>query len=226
MRKDQIAYFLQCDDEELKRDKFRAYRRYHMECKKEYARKIYRKSYRAIFPWKWTTVPVEECPEFIHQLVKVPLTQKDEDIWVGRFVQCPCHYPCGLCGDPRHFRKPTVKVQLLNQIPIDPQFYFEEELDIAHEYSSHNKLEIEGSRLVGCFHCCKIYPAEEVVEYVGKGKDKALCPHCHIDAVLAGSKFNLSRNFLKEMQTRWFFTVDLYVKGRYRKTIQELPGIK
>lgn len=78
------------------------------------------------------------------------------------------------------------------------------QLTAAHEHSANHRDEIEHSQKCGCFNCCCIYDAKDVIEYDDKGKT-ALCPCCDIDCVIGdASGFELTPEFLKAMHHFWF----------------------
>ncbi len=70
--------------------------------------------------------------------------------------------------------------------------------------------------MAGCFHCCAVYPAHDIEEWVaepdGELEEKAapdstaLCAKCGIDSVIGdASGFAITEvNFLKEMNRFWF----------------------
>lgn len=76
----------------------------------------------------------------------------------------------------------------------------------AHKHSSGHKPEVQSSRICGCFYCSATFPPDEILEWVGRHSDTALCPKCGIDAVLGDrSGWPVSdRRFLKRMSDRWF----------------------
>lgn len=62
------------------------------------------------------------------------------------------------------------------------------------------------SEKAGCFFCGRIYPVNEVKEYVSEHDDSktAQCPYCNIDAVIFDSDCELSEDILIEMQEEYF----------------------
>ena len=82
--------------------------------------------------------------------------------------------------------------------------YTEQQLREAHTHSVHNNDEIVRSQHCGCFSCCRVYNASEVVDYVDNG-ETAVCPHCGIDSVIGdASGIDLTPQFLNAMLRRWF----------------------
>jgi hypothetical protein len=73
---------------------------------------------------------------------------------------------------------------------------------------------LEQSQVGGCFYCLAIFPASEVIDWVGEEQaasgdltkgDSALCPRCGIDAVLPSSAVStLSPELLAQMRAFWF----------------------
>jgi len=81
--------------------------------------------------------------------------------------------------------------------------FSETELVNAHSHSSHNLEEVQKSANCECFHCLKIFSPSEVTELLADGT--VLCPDCGIDSVLGSmSGYPLTRDFLVEMNGRWF----------------------
>lgn len=55
------------------------------------------------------------------------------------------------------------------------------------------------------FSCCEIFPPSEITDYLPDEPPTALCPYCHIDAVICdASGFPITEEFLTEMMRRWF----------------------
>ena len=79
-------------------------------------------------------------------------------------------------------------------------------LEIAHEHSSSHRTEIEKSSLCGCFYCLRVYPVEEIQQWIGDGCEAtAICPYCCVDAIIAdASGYPLDEEFLQEMSELWF----------------------
>lgn len=55
--------------------------------------------------------------------------------------------------------------------------------DDIYKRSSHHRTLLLASELCGCFHCQTVFNVAEITEWVD-GNDTALCPQCHIDAVI------------------------------------------
>ena len=79
------------------------------------------------------------------------------------------------------------------------------QLELAHKASFRNREQIEQSKQCGCFFCRRIFPVSEVTDYVSREEPTALCPYCYTDSVLGdASGYPLTKEFLKEMNKRWF----------------------
>lgn len=81
--------------------------------------------------------------------------------------------------------------------------------DKAHKASIINRDQITQSKICGCFYCLYIFPKEEISEWIDDQSnpegDTALCPKCGIDSVLGDKAgFELSKEFLTQMNLRWF----------------------
>ena len=82
--------------------------------------------------------------------------------------------------------------------------YIEQQLSEAHHHSAHHRNQIEQSHKCGCFSCCEIFDASEVVDFIDNG-ETALCPHCGIDSVIGdASGLEITPQFLKAMYHHWF----------------------
>ena len=74
----------------------------------------------------------------------------------------------------------------------------------AHIHSARHRDEIERSQQCGCFNCCLVFDAKEIVDYIDGG-ETALCPHCGTDSVIGdASGIALTPQFLQAMSRRWF----------------------
>jgi hypothetical protein len=67
--------------------------------------------------------------------------------------------------------------------------------------SLHRSL-IEKSKIVGCFYCMSMFLPSTIKEWIDDGQT-ALCPICHIDAVLPDS-VGLDDELLGAMHNYWF----------------------
>lgn len=59
----------------------------------------------------------------------------------------------------------------------------EEQIRNASQTSFKSRQVIEKSKMAGCFHCCKIFPAAEIDEWWDEDRTP-VCPRCGIDSVL------------------------------------------
>jgi hypothetical protein len=92
----------------------------------------------------------------------------------------------------------------------EPRKDYNQRLQDAAEFNKSHKGDLKNSKYAGCYHCCNIFPAHNVKEWVRSYRRKdeipdcALCPICGIDAVLPDNKVLLTEEFLKEMCDYWF----------------------
>lgn len=80
----------------------------------------------------------------------------------------------------------------------------EDDLHAAHARTLNNRAVIEAGGLCGCYHCLATFAASDVVEWVGASKATALCPSCHIDAVVSSRTDPIDPGFLRRMHDFWF----------------------
>jgi hypothetical protein len=79
-------------------------------------------------------------------------------------------------------------------------------LRIAHKKCRRNRADIERSQKCGCFHCKRIFDADQFanLDWIDAGQS-ALCPFCGIDSVIGDhSGFEITSEFLKQMHEVWF----------------------
>jgi hypothetical protein len=55
----------------------------------------------------------------------------------------------------------------------------------APMHAMRNKTNIALAQQCGCYSCLKVYPSNEIKEWTDHS-ETALCPYCHVDAVLPG----------------------------------------
>lgn len=82
-----------------------------------------------------------------------------------------------------------------------------ERIHYAHILSIHNRSEIMASSQCGCFSCCRMFPASEVVDFIDErnGDPTAMCPYCMIDSVFGdASGLEIKPGFLAKLQNYWF----------------------
>ena len=88
----------------------------------------------------------------------------------------------------------------------------DEKLLAPHKCSIHHRLQIEASKLCGCFSCLSTFPPAKI-EYWTDDETRAWCPVCWIDSVIGdASGFPITKEFLSEMCEFWFG--DLPKEGR------------
>jgi hypothetical protein len=75
----------------------------------------------------------------------------------------------------------------------------------AHDHCTNNRVELEASKVVGCFCCCKTYSPSEINEWIDEGTT-AMCSKCGIDSVIGNaSGFPVEdKAFLRKMNGLWF----------------------
>lgn len=86
-------------------------------------------------------------------------------------------------------------------------------LGLVHKASIYHRKQIEKSKICGCFSCEKMFPPEQIVDWVdpsdpvesdGLGRT-ALCPHCQIDSVIGdASGFEITPQLLDLMKRKYF----------------------
>ena len=89
-----------------------------------------------------------------------------------------------------------------NGASLTGSYEIEPELLVAHRelFNNRQRLLTYGGTC-GCFYCLAQFEASAVTMWVGRDKATALCPFCHIDAVLQ----RYDEKFLALMQTYFFF---------------------
>lgn len=81
----------------------------------------------------------------------------------------------------------------------------EDKLKDIHRHSSQNASELESGKECGCFFCKRIFPADEVVEFVDEG-ETALCPYCGIDSVIVtGPDVKITKELLVVLRKKYFW---------------------
>ena len=88
--------------------------------------------------------------------------------------------------------------------------------ELAHRHSIRHRAEIEASDVCGCFGCLAVFPPTAILDWTDypegapEGRENelgvtALCPNCGIDSVIgSASGYPVTREFLDEMEVRWF----------------------
>jgi hypothetical protein len=80
----------------------------------------------------------------------------------------------------------------------------------AHNGSASHKDEIINRTVCGCFYCENLFFSTEIEQWYvedrrGTGGETAICPKCHIDAVLSDRFPIFDKKFLSAMKKYWFF---------------------
>jgi hypothetical protein len=66
-----------------------------------------------------------------------------------------------------------------------------------------NRERIASSKRCGCYHCLEIFPKEEIKEWTD-ASETAICPHCHVDAIISDSTgILLDKATLRAMHDFW-----------------------
>lgn len=74
----------------------------------------------------------------------------------------------------------------------------------AHQYSSNHRTDLEKGEVCGCFHCCKTFSPEKIVDWIDDGST-AICPFCGIDAIIGDDSGSIiTEEFLHAMNKEWF----------------------
>ena len=82
--------------------------------------------------------------------------------------------------------------------------YTIEELKAHHNRCNDNRDDLKIHERAGCFFCLKIFPASEVIHFVGDGYT-AHCPKCGIDSVIVDDGVNeFSPELLSALQYEYF----------------------
>ncbi len=91
-----------------------------------------------------------------------------------------------------------------NMTPADRRKKQEDKLKDLHLHTSLNADEIKAGKECGCIYCQRIFPTDEVVDFVDEG-EAALCPYCDIDAVIvAGPNVEVSKEILTALHKKYF----------------------
>lgn len=85
--------------------------------------------------------------------------------------------------------------------------YTEKYLAAFHRRSLKNQEAIQGAKQVGCFQCCKIFPASEVTEFTENGQSAdAWCPKCGIDSIIVDDGVNeFTPELIQALYERYFY---------------------
>jgi hypothetical protein len=121
----------------------------------------------------------------------------------------------GVCRPADAGGRPSIRPLLTD--PLEPA------LKKAHDRSFRNHKAIAAGGPCGCFYCVSTFHASEVGEWVDGGRT-ALCPHCHIGAVLSGILDPIDPAFLRAMNARWFGQTTGLDLSTELAQLSKLPG--
>ena len=84
--------------------------------------------------------------------------------------------------------------------------YPEAYLRAAHTHCSNHRVEVEASRVCGCFYCLQNYAPTDIENWVDDPGGTAICPQCSIDSVIGeASGYPVTKpEFLDAMHEFWF----------------------
>lgn len=84
--------------------------------------------------------------------------------------------------------------------------YQTHELDSLVKQAFGNEQRIRLAHRAGCYHCAKIFPTSEIVDWCDdKPHRTAVCPHCLMDSVIAEPPdFALTPELMQQMRARYF----------------------
>lgn len=78
------------------------------------------------------------------------------------------------------------------------------DIQLASQYSIHNREQVEASEKAGCYYCMRIFRPEEISDYCDDGTT-VLCPQCGIDSVLSShSGYPINLETLRKLHEYWF----------------------
>ncbi len=82
----------------------------------------------------------------------------------------------------------------------------ENDIILAHKFSSNHQTALMRDKTCGCFHCLRIFTSSEITDWIHDNEDKtALCPYCGIDSVIGNSSgYPITKDFLSKMNQYWF----------------------
>lgn len=74
----------------------------------------------------------------------------------------------------------------------------------AWKHTTNNKVEIEASKICGCFYCLAIFKPAKIIEWINRNLT-AICPKCTVDTVIgSASDLPISEDFLRQARAYWF----------------------
>lgn len=86
----------------------------------------------------------------------------------------------------------------------------EDDVNVAHRFSSGNMPALEKDNICGCFYCLNIFSPTEIKEYIqGEASidvdGTAICPYCGVDSIIGESSgYPITKEFLRKMKKHWF----------------------
>jgi hypothetical protein len=88
--------------------------------------------------------------------------------------------------------------------------YLESDIKKIHKLCIGNEQSLLQASMAGCFCCLKIFDPCTIDDWIDdKPIRSACCPHCGIDAVLAGDEsLDLTAKLLKAMKAHYFDTIN------------------
>lgn len=75
-----------------------------------------------------------------------------------------------------------------------------QQLKKLHQRSSLHSADLAVQKVASCFHCTKVFMKDRIGAMTDCGLT-AICPHCHVDAVLPG---HYEKPILRQMREYWF----------------------
>lgn len=72
----------------------------------------------------------------------------------------------------------------------------------APRLSLRNRVAVEASDKVSCYHCLRVSPSSAITNWMDDGVT-AMCPHCDMDSVVPGK---IDRGLLEMALVKWFGT--------------------
>jgi hypothetical protein len=70
------------------------------------------------------------------------------------------------------------------------------------QFATRQRPSIEKSTMVGCYYCCRIYPAVQIKDWTDGGQT-AVCD-CYVDSVLADADVAFDVDLLRRLHDHWF----------------------
>lgn len=75
----------------------------------------------------------------------------------------------------------------------------------AYKFASNHKKQLEKDKVCGCFYCGRIFDPCEINVWIKDKEGTAMCPYCHIDAIIGESSgFLITKELLKQMKEKYF----------------------